>query len=1293
MAKRTGDIELAGVLTTPAGAAASDDGEDLILTAGSGHVTAGAGGSVTITAGVGYDTDDGGDITLSAGANAGTGSQGAIVIPAIATGPTVTTNKLFNIAGALTWNGTDISAGGTVNISGTPANNRVAVWTDADTIEGSTRLIDDAGAGTFVCTTSVSAEFRNTNGILRIRDNNTPYTGNPRLEFEGGTSGGRLKGHVGFRSGTMALQSDQGVIDIVATQGNSDITLTPAGSGNVNIVNALFTGTGVPLQSVAISDLDNGTDGELITWDASGVATTVAVGTATHVLTSNGVGVAPTFQAAAAGGISNVVEDTTPQLGGNLDVNDFDIVGKPAADATSVGGDVVVKAADGGATSGAAGSATLSGGITNFSGSPVATLSTITVESNIDIVSRNGYGGGYSTPGGDINLTCGYGGVYCGSINLTGGDANGNRYGGSINLIAGAGGTHAYYGTGGDVLIRAGAEGALSTGVVRIQGGRGLTGGSVLITGGTNVAGPVIDHTGGSVTVIGSGGTRLGDGGSGVFRGGNAQIGNGGSAELSGGDADDGVGGNVNVYAGNSTFFGTGGDLSLSGGYSTLGTGGSVTIESGAGAPTGSDVIITPGAGSASPGYQVIDMGGAMRGASATGLANDATVYTASVVIDGGSSQPIAVTGSAAQTYTTLLIQINNDITGSALDATTNNIGVGGDFIIISDTTGASSTVAITDTDLFLTLTDYVAIDAAVPGAVGSAGAINITQTTAPTVTTDKLYNVSGALTWNGIDVTAAGGIMTEDSDSNIVAGTLAGSDLTPVFGDQNIIIGTRAGRALTTATASVVIGYEALTSASAASTGLRNIAIGSHAMNSSVITSANENVGIGSSSLSVITTAANNVAVGNGAGIKITTGAGNIMLGKSAGPTTNLSNGLFIHSSESNTPLIGGDFSTGLVTFNGAVRFTERADHIGTPAATFGELWVKSDTPNSLIFTDDAGTDYDLTAAGGGGDVSKVGTPVNNQIGVWTGDGTLEGDSQFIYDGTTMGIDVAGTTDRMTDTHIQFGAYANIAAKESMYFYCDSDNTGSGAFAWRTNTADFSVVDEDLMALSDSGVLEIGSGVHTGGLTLQNNAVLNIGANDLKIHAISNVPTIESKTGTSDDLTILNAQTSQHVVIKTRNSTNSANLTAARFGYQGEAGVHTKLMWSGGTRMETTAVGIAVTGDLAVSGNITGSVAQNTQTGTTYTAVLADAGKMITLDNAAAITMTIPANSSVAYPIGTKLNFMQLGAGQVTVAITTDTLNVESTLTLKLKAQYAVATAFKVTATTWVLFGNLEAV
>lgn len=96
-----------------------------------------------------------------------------------------------------------------------------------------------------------------------------------------------------------------------------------------------------------------------------------------------------------------------------------------------------------------------------------------------------------------------------------------------------------------------------------------------------------------------------------------------------------------------------------------------------------------------------------------------------------------------------------------------------------------------------------------------------------------------------------------------------------------------------------------------------------------------------------------------------------------------------------------------------------------------------------------------------------------------------------------------------------------------------------------------------------------------------------------------------------------------------------------------------------------------------------------NAQTGTTYTTVLADGGKLVTLSNASAITLTIPPNSSVAYPIGTKLDFIQIGAGQVTVAGGTG-VTVNSTPTLKFRAQHSGASCVKIATDTWQLVGDL---
>jgi hypothetical protein len=90
-----------------------------------------------------------------------------------------------------------------------------------------------------------------------------------------------------------------------------------------------------------------------------------------------------------------------------------------------------------------------------------------------------------------------------------------------------------------------------------------------------------------------------------------------------------------------------------------------------------------------SAGSQEVDVGGAKTGGSATGLANDATVYTAAVVVNGGSSQPIAVTGSAAQTYTTLISELDTDTTGATWSI------IGGNLVCTSSTTGESSPTSL----------------------------------------------------------------------------------------------------------------------------------------------------------------------------------------------------------------------------------------------------------------------------------------------------------------------------------------------------------------------------------------------------------------------------------------------------------------------------------------------------------------------------------------------------------------------------------------------------------------------
>lgn len=74
---------------------------------------------------------------------------------------------------------------------------------------------------------------------------------------------------------------------------------------------------------IQVGDLADGTDGELITWDAAGAPATVPVGTSGQVLTSNGAGAAPTFQAAAGGGALIFIASTDASASSTIDFTGF----------------------------------------------------------------------------------------------------------------------------------------------------------------------------------------------------------------------------------------------------------------------------------------------------------------------------------------------------------------------------------------------------------------------------------------------------------------------------------------------------------------------------------------------------------------------------------------------------------------------------------------------------------------------------------------------------------------------------------------------------------------------------------------------------------------------------------------------------------------------------------------------------------------------------------------------------------------------------------------------------------
>jgi len=106
------------------------------------------------------------------------------------------------------------------------------------------------------------------------------------------------------------------------------------------------------------------------------------------------------------------------------------------------------------------------------------------------------------------------------------------------------------------------------------------------------------------------------------------------------------------------------------------------------------------------------------------------------------------------------------------------------------------------------------------------------------------------------------------------------------------------------------------------------------------------------------------------------------------------------------------------------------------------------------------------------------------------------------------------------------------------------------------------------------------------------------------------------------------------------------------------------------------------------------GQLTLNAQTGTTYTFVLTDnRNKLVTASNASAQTYTIPLNSSVAFPTGSMINIIAIGAGQVTIqgasGVTVASTGATSSAP-KLRVQYSAATLIKVGTDSWYVVGDI---
>jgi hypothetical protein len=101
-------------------------------------------------------------------------------------------------------------------------------------------------------------------------------------------------------------------------------------------------------------------------------------------------------------------------------------------------------------------------------------------------------------------------------------------------------------------------------------------------------------------------------------------------------------------------------------------------------------------------------------------------------------------------------------------------------------------------------------------------------------------------------------------------------------------------------------------------------------------------------------------------------------------------------------------------------------------------------------------------------------------------------------------------------------------------------------------------------------------------------------------------------------------------------------------------------------------------------------SVSLNAQNDS-YTLQISDSAKLVELNNASANNLTVPLNSSQAFPIGTQITILQTGTGQTTI-VATGGVTINATPGLKLRTQWSSATLIKRAENTWVAIGDLSA-
>jgi len=247
----------------------------------------------------------------------------------------------------------------------------------------------------------------------------------------------------------------------------------------------------------------------------------------------------------------------------------------------------------------------------------------------------------------------------------------------------------------------------------------------------------------------------------------------------------------------------------------------------------------------------------------------------------------------------------------------------------------------------------------------------------------------------------------------------------------------------------------------------------------------------------------------------------------------------------------------------------------------------------------------------------------------------------------------------------------------------------GRGAFSSNTNTA----LGLDALKNNSSGLYNTATGYHS--LRLLTSGFINTSygfrvLNNLTTGSLNNafgsqslqgltIGTYNNVFGASNANTLVDG--SYNTIIGSQINVGVVTLNNNIILADGQGNI--KYRWDG--------VGNTITGDLTVTGVFKETVTSNTQTAS-YSLLLADRGKLIQMNVASANTLTVPLESSINFPIGSKIDVTQFGAGATTITAAVGVTIRSFSAFLKLAGQYAGCTLVKIGTNEWHCYGNLIA-